>query len=194
MAAVGGTGKYITTISETDGKISATVANFPTIPTVDSTLSSTSTNAVQNKAVVAALAAKADQGDLEQKANASDLNTLSTTVSGKQDKITSSNAATVKSTLGLNNVGNFKAVSTVASQGLTATEQANARANIGAGTSNFSGNYNDLTNKPTLTSGTVTSVAMTVPTGLSVSGSPITTSGTLALSFANGYSIPTTAK
>lgn len=41
-------------------------------------------------------------------------------------------------------------------------------------------------------SGTVTSVAMTVPTGLSISGSPITTSGTLALSLASGYSIPTT--
>ena len=42
--------------------------------------------------------------------------------------------------------------------------------------------------------GTVTSVAMSVPTGLSISGSPITNSGTLALSLANGYSIPTTAK
>jgi len=41
--------------------------------------------------------------------------------------------------------------------------------------------------------GTVTSVAMTVPTGLSISGSPITTSGTLALTFASGYSIPTDA-
>lgn len=42
--------------------------------------------------------------------------------------------------------------------------------------------------------GTVTSVGMTVPTGLSVSGSPITTSGTLAVSLASGYSIPTTAE
>lgn len=42
--------------------------------------------------------------------------------------------------------------------------------------------------------GTVTSVAMTVPTGLSVSGSPITTSGTIAVSLASGYSIPTTTK
>lgn len=41
--------------------------------------------------------------------------------------------------------------------------------------------------------GSVTSVAMTVPTGLTVSGSPITTSGTLALTFTAGYSIPTTA-
>ena len=39
--------------------------------------------------------------------------------------------------------------------------------------------------------GTVTSVAMTVPTGLSISGTPITTSDTLALTFASGYSIPT---
>lgn len=42
-------------------------------------------------------------------------------------------------------------------------------------------------------SGSVTSVAMTVPTGLSVSGSPITSSGTLAVSLASGYTIPTTA-
>lgn len=41
--------------------------------------------------------------------------------------------------------------------------------------------------------GTVTSVAMTTPTGLTVSGSPITTSGTLALALATDYSIPTTA-
>lgn len=41
-------------------------------------------------------------------------------------------------------------------------------------------------------SGTVTSVDMTVPTGLSVTGNPITTSGTLAVAYAAGYSIPTT--
>lgn len=40
---------------------------------------------------------------------------------------------------------------------------------------------------------TVTSVGMTVPTGLSISGSPITTSGILALTLTAGYSIPTTA-
>jgi hypothetical protein len=42
-------------------------------------------------------------------------------------------------------------------------------------------------------SGTVTSVAMTVPTGLTISGSPITGSGTLALTLTSGYSIPTTS-
>lgn len=66
---------------------------------------------------------------------------------------------TTKSDVGLGNVGNFKAVSTVASQGLTDTEKSNARANIGAGTSSFSGSYNDLSNKPTIPSvgnGTIT--------------------------------------
>ena len=42
--------------------------------------------------------------------------------------------------------------------------------------------------------GTVTSVAMSVPTGLSVAGSPITTSGTLAVTYGAGYAIPTTVK
>lgn len=41
--------------------------------------------------------------------------------------------------------------------------------------------------------GTVTSVALSAPTGFTVSGSPITSSGTLGLSFTAGYSLPTTA-
>jgi hypothetical protein len=56
------------------------------------------------------------------------------------------------------------------------------------------GSYNDLTDLPTAGSGTVTSVALSVPTGLSVSGSPVTTSGTLAVTYSTGYAIPTTAK
>ena len=42
-------------------------------------------------------------------------------------------------------------------------------------------------------SGTVTFVDMTVPTGLSIAGNPITTSGTLVLGYASGYSLPTNA-
>ena len=38
--------------------------------------------------------------------------------------------------------------------------------------------------------GTVTSVAQTVPTGLTISGSPVTTSGTLAIALDTGYVIP----
>jgi len=42
--------------------------------------------------------------------------------------------------------------------------------------------------------GTVTSVAMSVPTGLTVTGSPVTSAGTLAVSYTAGYGIPTTSK
>jgi hypothetical protein len=42
--------------------------------------------------------------------------------------------------------------------------------------------------------GSVSSVSASVPTGFSISGSPITTSGTLAITFAAGYSLPTTVK
>lgn len=65
-----------------------------------------------------------------------------------------------KANIGLGSVGNFKAVSTVASQGLSDTEKANARANIGAGTSSFSGSYTDLTNKPTIP--TVNNATLTI--------------------------------
>ena len=42
--------------------------------------------------------------------------------------------------------------------------------------------------------GTVTSVGLTLPTGLSAATTTITSSGTFAVAFASGYSIPTTAK
>jgi hypothetical protein len=42
--------------------------------------------------------------------------------------------------------------------------------------------------------GTVTSVGLTVPTGLAVSGSPITASGDFIVTYASGYSLPTIAK
>lgn len=53
---------------------------------------------------------------------------------------------------------------------------------------------NPGTGGTTSNGGTVTSVALSVPTGLQVSGSPITSSGTLAVTYATGYSIPTTQK
>lgn len=42
--------------------------------------------------------------------------------------------------------------------------------------------------------GTVTSIALNMPTGFLVAGSPIKTRGTFEVSFASGYSLPTTAK
>lgn len=65
----------------------------------------------------------------------------------------------------------------------------NSTLNSNAGAWQLVGNYVDSNS-----GGTVTSVGMTVPTGLSVSGSPITGSGTLAVTYASGYSIPTTTK
>ena len=59
------------------------------------------------------------------------------TFTANQSSNTTANITMDKSDVGLENVGNFKAVSTVANQGLTNTEQSNARANIGAGTSNL---------------------------------------------------------
>lgn len=64
----------------------------------------------------------------------------------------------------------------------------------GGGTTTITGTYPNFTISSTdSTVGTVTSVNMTVPTGLTISGNPITSAGTLALALASGYSIPTTA-
>ena len=68
--------------------------------------------------------------------------------------------------------------------------------NFKAGTNmtiGYSSTNNTLTFNATGGSGSVTSVGLSAPTGFSVSGTPVTTSGTLALSFASGYSLPTTA-
>ena len=45
----------------------------------------------------------------------------------------------------------------------------------------FSNNYNDLDNLPTLPTGTVTSVGLTMPSAFSVANSPITSSGDIAV-------------
>ena len=73
---------------------------------------------------------------------------------GRTGAITPQAGDYTASDVGLGNVGNFKAVSTVANQGLTSTEQSNARTNIGAGTSNFDGQYSSLSGKPTIPSKT----------------------------------------
>ena len=66
-----------------------------------------------------------------------------------------------------------------------------------SGTSNNTFTFPNATGTVALTSdltgGTVTSAALSAPTGFSVTGSPVTTTGTLALSFAAGYSLPTNA-
>jgi hypothetical protein len=97
-------------------------------------------------------------------------------------------ASTGRTSLGATTVGgnlftltNPSAVTFVrlnADNTVSALSASDFRTAIGAGTSS--------------TAGTVTSVALSVPTGLSISGSPITSSGTLAITLTAGYSIPTT--
>lgn len=155
--------------------------------TVDSEISSTSENPVQNKVIYSALGNKADTSSLGTAA-AKDVpssGNASTTqvVMGNDSRLSDARSASdvydwakaatkptyTASEVGLGNVGNFKAVSTVASQGLSSTEQSNARANIGAGTSNFSGSYTDLSNKPTLG----TAASKDVPTSGNASSSQV---------------------
>jgi hypothetical protein len=52
----------------------------------------------------------------------------------------------------------------------------------------FSNDYNDLDNKPTIPTGTVTSVGLTMPSAFSVANSPITTSGDIAVTGAGTVS------
>jgi hypothetical protein len=128
------------------------------------------------------------------------------------------------------NLGLGTAATTDASAYATAAQGAKADTAIQSAdlaTVATTGDYDDLSNKPTVPtdldsltdvvitsatngqglqfngtnwvnsnagSGTVTSVDMSVPTGLAVSGNPVTTSGTLAVTYATGYAIPTTAK
>ena len=89
--------------------------------------------------------------------------------------------------VGLGNVGNFKAVSTVASQGLTDTEKTNARANIGAGTSSLVIG----TTASTAAAGNHTHTAANVgavPTSRTVNGKALNANITLAASDVGSYS------
>ncbi len=119
---------------------------------------------------------------------------ITKTVGGKTTSVVS--VATLKTDMrlsstdvGLGNVGNFKAVSTLANQGLTSAEQANARANIGAGTSTFSGNYSDLNGKPAL--GDAAAKAVDTSIDASSSSTNIPTSSAVA-SFVEGKGYSTT--
>ena len=97
-----------------------------------------------------------------------------------------------KSQVGLGNVDNVSAANLRDRSTHTGTQAASTI--TGLATVATSGSYNDLTDTPSIPAGTVTSVGMSVPTGLQVSGSPVTSSGTLEVSFASGYAIPTTEK
>lgn len=57
----------------------------------------------------------------------------------------------------------------------------------------INGTAYDLSADRSWSVGTVTSIGVSMPTGFSVASSPVTSSGTIAITFASGYSLPTTA-
>ena len=94
-------------------------------------------------------------------------------------------------------------------QGYTTSEssklsgiQAGAQVNPGVATTSANGlmssadktKLNGIAAGATANTGTVTSVAVSVPTGFSIGGSPVTSSGTLAITYASGYQGYTTAE
>lgn len=83
-------------------------------------------------------------------------------ISGKQDKLTAGSNITISG----NTISAVVPTDVVkyTAQTLTDAQKSQARSNIGAGTSNFSGNYNDLTNPPTIPTFTLSGTTLTITT------------------------------
>lgn len=82
---------------------------------------------------------------------------------------------------------------TLADQTDLTSALAGKQATLVSGTNIKTVNSTSLLGSGNLSVGTVTSVAASVPTGFAVTGSPVTSSGTLAIGFASGYSLPSDA-
>ena len=165
----GGNGKYITTISETDGVISATSETADTIVTENSSKLITSGavfTAIEN--LPEPMIFMGSVGDSSSTILWTNLPTPSASNKGFTYKAISDRTTSQTSTLSQN-----------VKEGDTIISDSTNWVVIPSG------------DEP---SGTVTSIGLSVPTGLQVSNSPITSSGTLAISYASGYAIPTTSK
>ena len=145
-------------------KVDISDCNFdiPEGSVIDSVLSSTSTNAVQNKVIYAEFQKYYTKEQIDEKISAA----------GGGDVLASGTLASDMIILGGGN-------KTVKSSGVTLSSIQDKLEELESGAA---GN------------GTVKSVSMTVPTGFTIEGSPITDTGTLAISFDPKYSLPTIAK
>lgn len=119
-------------------------------------------------------------------------------ITGKPAVIAAGATATeAKTVIGLENVSNTsdadKPLSTAATSALA--DKVDKVSGKGLSTEDYTtaekSKLAGIDSGATANTGTVTSVALAAPTGLSVSNSPVTTTGTLTLSFTAGYSIPT---
>lgn len=156
------------------------------ISSVDSSLSASSNGVVINSAITSEFAKVMYLGDASGSATYVDGDTV-INVSTKADKVsnaTNGNFASLNSSGNLVDSGHKHSDYQAALVSGTNIKTINNESLLGSGNITISGGGGGT--------GTVTSVAMTVPTGLSVSGSPITSSGTIAVSLATGYTIPTT--
>jgi hypothetical protein len=128
---------------------------------------------------LAAVAFSGDYDDLSNKPTIPTGTVTSIDVSGGTTGLTTSGGPVTSS-------GTITLAGTLAvtNGGTGATDASTALSNLGAYPASNPSGFTSNT-------GTVTSVAASVPTGLTISGSPVTTSGTLAIALDTGYVIPT---
>jgi len=105
-----------------------------------------------------------------------------------------------QSTLAVGSATNVTGTVAIANGGTGATTAANARVGLlpsytgnGGKVLGVNSGATDVEWITSAGSGSVTSVGLSAPTGFDVAGSPVTSTGTLALSFTTGYSLPTTS-
>ena len=133
------------------------LSNKPSIPSVDSLLSSTSTNAIQNKAVYTALSGKSDTGHKHTKSEITDFPTLATVAtSGSYSDL--SNKPSIPSVDSLLNSTSTNAIQNKAVYSALSSKSATGHKHTKSEITDFptlatvatSGSYNDLSNKPSI--------------------------------------------